>query len=194
MTRTGTDTYLTVKGLDEQIAALKTFSDAAGFERALSVPMRYAMDKVAVPAIKAATPPTKVPNRPGGDYGYWGSAGKSGIQHGPTNVLRGGKGKRRGGIVKRGRRGPLAKTVTAKNARKSGFKTQGIAGREFAAINVGPRAWYRHFKIKGTRRGMVGVDYVGGVARSLDTDRIMEQMLAAPLSEYHRRLGKRITP
>lgn len=177
-----------MKGLSEQLAAFRVFSDKTTFDRFLLVPMQYAMEKEVVPAIKTATPPTRYPNRPNGDYAYWGKASGAGVPHGP---YRPGIDRVQGGRVKQGRRGPLRKTVTVKRAKKNSARAP---KGEAVALNVGPRAWYRHFKIAGVKGRHAGVDYVGETGRRVPKDRIMQRMIAVPIAEYHRRLGRKVTP
>lgn len=49
---------------------------------------------------------------------------------------------------KRGRTGPLKRNVTVRQSQKRSRRD----AREMAAVNAGPRAWYRHFVIQGTER------------------------------------------
>jgi hypothetical protein len=51
------------------------------------------------------------------------------------------------GSPKRGKQGPLSKSVRSKQLRKRSARS----GDEMIAIGVGPRAWYKHFVIQGTR-------------------------------------------
>lgn len=111
---------------------------------------------------------------------------------------------------KQGRRGPLAKTVTVKNNKRKYRRNS----TEVAAVNVGPRAWYRHFVVQGTRRhslakgaklrtgkfqdrgrihpGAKPNDFVGRAVKGKDAA-LTREMGKTPLAEYKRRLGKRIT-
>lgn len=66
---------------------------------------------------------------------------------------------------KRGSKGPLSRNVTARKLRTR----QG----ELVAISVGPRAWYKHFVIRGTRPHIIEARDAGGVrAESADIRRI----------------------
>ncbi|MBX3031913.1 MAG: HK97 gp10 family phage protein [Chloroflexi bacterium] len=69
-----------------------------------------------------------------------------------------GTGHRRSSQVgKKGKRGPLARNVTTRSIRRR----QG----ELVALQVGPRAWYKHFVIRGTRRHVIeAYDAQGGRA------------------------------
>jgi hypothetical protein len=120
---------------------------------------------------------------------------------------------------KRGKKGPLAKTVTV----ISGQRRYRRNSTEFAAVNVGPRAWYRHFVIQGTQphtlRGPKGTyrmdghgtakvppkglapwhpggrpnDFVNRAVQGKDAP-LTAALGQVPVKEYARRLGKRITP
>lgn len=66
---------------------------------------------------------------------------------------------------KRGRKGPLSRNVTARQVRTR----QG----EMVAISVAPRAWYKHFVIRGTRRHVIeasagGVRATGSQVRAIN--------------------------
>lgn len=66
---------------------------------------------------------------------------------------------------KRGRKGPLSRNVTARKVRAR----QG----ELVAISVGPRAWYKHFVIRGTRPHVIAAQGADGArAGSSDIRRI----------------------
>lgn len=60
---------------------------------------------------------------------------------------------------RRGRGGPAEKNVTVRKVRKR--------GGELVAIGVGPRAWYAHFPIAGTRPHVISTRAVG--ARGTDS-------------------------
>lgn len=185
ISRTRTTGYVEVKGLIEAINALGVFVEPRIFNKMIETELRTAAQAVIVPAIKQ------------------GALSASRYSPGP--------GRNRG---KRGKRGPLAKTVTViSNLRK--YRRNHT---EFAAVNVGPRAWYRHFVIQGTQPHSVlkSADVKAGrlqaegrkqhrfhpgakpndfVARAVKgKDAALTGVLGnVPMREYARRLGKRIT-
>lgn len=66
---------------------------------------------------------------------------------------------------KRGRKGPLSRTVTVRTIRRR--------SGELVALQVGPRAWYKHFVIRGTAAHVITArDSEGVAAESADVRRI----------------------
>ena len=179
-----TDGFVQVKGLQEAMHALGVFTDPRIFGRMIEVELGVAAKAVIVPAIQQEA--------------------RSAGRYSPS------KNRNRG---KASRRGPLAKNVTVlQNKRKYNVKFGG--GNTIAAVNVGPRAWYRHFVIQGTRRhslfkdaklrsgkfqartpihpGSRPNDFVGRAVRGKDAA-LTAELGNVPMREYKRRLGKRIT-
>lgn len=183
ISRTRTTGYVTVKGLEEAMRALGVFTTPTVFAKLVEAELTAAAKTVIVPAIQQAAPKGPAPHR---------------------SAMRG----------KRGRRGPLSKTVTViTNKRK--YRRNNT---EVGAVNVGPRAWYRHFVIQGTRPhgllrgaklrtgslqdeskrrnwfhpGATPNDFVGRAVKGKDAA-LQGALGNAPMNEYKRRLGKRIT-
>ena len=166
--------YVEAKGLREALRAIGVFDEKV-LQGLLEAPMRYASERVAVPAIKAKAPSGPPPH---------------------TSAARG----------KRGRKGPLSRNVTVQKAQRR-------RGDEITAVNVGPRAWYRHFVIQGTERhslakgarrdagryqdrppihpGSKANDFVQDAVRSIGPA-MSAELSNAPMSAYKRALGKRV--
>lgn len=71
---------------------------------------------------------------------------------------------------KRGKKGPLSRTVTTRTIRKR----QG----EMVALQVGPRAWYKHFVIRGTRRHVIEATDSSGARAGSDSLRRINRFAA----------------
>lgn len=66
---------------------------------------------------------------------------------------------------RRGKKGPLSRNVTVRTIRRR--------SGEMVALQVGPRAWYKHFVIRGTRSHVIQAsDRSGSVAQGADLRRI----------------------